>query len=41
MAEILPYQDGDALSGDDQGSTEILKSSGTAESATNKVSVHA
>jgi hypothetical protein len=41
MAEILPYQDGDVLPGDDRGSTEILESSGTTESATNRVSVHA
>jgi hypothetical protein len=41
MVEILPYQDGDSLPGDDHGSTEILKSSGTVESATNRVSGHA
>jgi hypothetical protein len=40
MAEILPFQDGDPLPGDDHGSTEILESSGTVESATNKVSAH-
>jgi hypothetical protein len=41
MAEILPFQDGDVLPGDDQGSKEILESSSTAESATNRVSMHA
>jgi hypothetical protein len=41
MAEILPYQDGDSLPDNDHGSTEILESSGTAESATNRVSGHA
>jgi hypothetical protein len=41
MAEILPFQDGDSLPGDDHGSIEILESSGTIESTTNKVSMHA
>jgi hypothetical protein len=41
MAEILPYQDGDSLPGDNHGSTEILESSGMTESATNRVSMHA
>jgi hypothetical protein len=41
MVEILPYQDGDSLPGDDHGSTEILESSGTAETATNRVFGHA
>jgi hypothetical protein len=41
MADILPYQDEDSLPGDDHGSMEILESSGTAESATNRVFEHA
>jgi hypothetical protein len=41
MVEILPCQDGDSLLSDDHSSTEILKSFGMAESATNRVSVHA
>jgi hypothetical protein len=41
MTEILPYQDGDSLPYDDRGSTKILESSGTAESAANRVSRHA
>jgi hypothetical protein len=41
MADILPYQDGDSLPGDDRSTTEILEGSDTAESATNRVSVYA
>jgi hypothetical protein len=41
MADILPYQDGDSLPGDDRSTTEILESSDTAESSTNRVSVYA
>jgi hypothetical protein len=41
MAEILPYQDEDSLPGDNHGSTKILESSGTAKSATHRVSMHA
>jgi hypothetical protein len=41
MADILPYQDGYSLPGDDHGSMEILESSSTAESATNRVFGHA
>jgi hypothetical protein len=41
MVEILPYQDGDSLPDDDHGFMEILENSGTAESATNRVSGHA
>jgi hypothetical protein len=41
MAEILPYQDGDSLPGDDHTTMEILESSDTTESATNRVFVHA
>jgi hypothetical protein len=40
MAEILPYQDGDSLPGDDHSSTAILESSSTTKSATNRVSMH-
>jgi hypothetical protein len=41
MADILPYQDGDSLPGDDRSTTEILEGSDTAESATNRVFVYA
>jgi hypothetical protein len=37
VTEILPYQDGDSLPCDDRGSTEILRSSGTAKSTPNRV----
>jgi hypothetical protein len=41
MTEILPFQDGHSLPDDDHGSTEILESSGMAESTTKRVFSHA
>jgi hypothetical protein len=40
MVEILPYQDGNALPNEDKSATEILDSTETAKSGTNRASTH-